>query len=138
MLLPSNICSSLQPSEQHVKYNIPYPYDDGWPTRANMKEQIMKSLTKSATKTLLVSAAIATLFSASVMANEMENNKVSPVTSISQTQDVVAVDYSFSQDFNASFENQLNKIDAAITAQIDESIKMVNQQISAQLAKLFN
>jgi len=68
----------------------------------------------------------------------MENNKVSPVTSISQTQDVVAVDYSFSQDFNASFENQLNKIDAAITAQIDESIKMVNQQISAQLAKLFN
>lgn len=107
-------------------------------TRANMKEQIMKSLTKSATKTLLVSAAIATLFSASVMANEMENNKVSPVTSISQTLDVVAVDYSFSQDFNASFENQLNKIDAAITAQIDESIKMVNQQISAQLAKLFN
>ena len=103
-----------------------------------MKEQTMKSFTQAATKTLLVSTVIATLFSASVMANEVEGNEAAPVTSTSQTQELVAVDYTFSQDLNVSFENQLNKIDAAITAQIDDSIKKVNQQISAQLAKLFN
>ncbi|MEH6395439.1 hypothetical protein [Pseudoalteromonas sp.] len=98
----------------------------------------MKSFTKAATKTLLVSTVIATLFSATAMANEADNTNNSQAVSMPQTPEVVAVDYSFSQDFNTSFENQLNKIDAAISAQIDESIKMVNQQVSAQLAKLFN
>ena len=98
----------------------------------------MKSFTQAATKTLFISTVIATLFSASVMANEVEDNQAAPVTSTSQAQELVAVDYTFSQDLNVSFENQLNKIDAAINAQIDESIKMVNQQVSAQLAKLFN
>ncbi|CAM3856267.1 MULTISPECIES: hypothetical protein [Pseudoalteromonas] len=98
----------------------------------------MKPLTKAVTKTLLVSTVIATLFSANAMAEEVDNTKVSAAPSVSQVQDVAAVDYSFSQDFNTSFEKQLNKIDAAITSQIDESIKMVNEQVSAQLAKLFN
>ncbi|KPH65248.1 hypothetical protein HJP15_14125 [Pseudoalteromonas sp. NEC-BIFX-2020_002] len=98
----------------------------------------MKSFTKIATKTVLASTLAATLFSVNAAENDIETHTITPVTASVQVKEVTTVEYDFTSDFNASIENQLNQIDAAINKKIDSSIQKINQTIAEKLASLFN
>lgn len=94
----------------------------------------MKKLTATTNKLLLTGVLMSALFSANSIANEQDSTPVKLTPIAVQTTNV---EPSFTDDLANTVQNQLNHVNAAINEQIDSSIKQVNQQISAQIAKLF-
>lgn len=94
----------------------------------------MKKLTVTANKSLVIGVLVSALFSASSIANEQEPTSVKLTPTATQTNEVKT---NFTDDLSNTVQNQLNQVNAVINEKIDSSIQQINQQVSAQLAKLF-